>query len=68
MYNRIKSVSKAMADQGERALVYDSYDKAVKAFRAAGPESKFAPRPKIIEAKRWIKTSTKLSAKFTRFL
>lgn len=51
-----------MADQGERALVYDSYDKAVKAFRAAGPESKFAPRPKIIEAKDGLKLPQKLSA------
>ena len=62
MYNRIKSVSKAMADHGERALVYDSYDKAVKAFRAAGPDSKFAPRPTIIEAKDGLKLPQKLSA------
>jgi hypothetical protein len=39
-YNFIKQTSKQMADRGERAIVYDSYDQAVKAF----------PNRKIIDA------------------
>ena len=62
MYNRIKSVSKAYADAGERALVYDTYDAAVKAFRAAGPSTKLTPRPKIIEARQGLKLPQKLDA------